>query len=157
VTAAFALVLALNWRAWLLALMSIAGGGWYWILVGFVHRPRPTTDQVIRITEHPGSSSFPSGHVIFITVSAALVMLAVGHRHLPRLGQWLGWAVTCSVVLLAAISRVYVGAHWPTDVLASTLIAAGWLSLVISVRRISDPAFRHEAPAYRRRWRQLVP
>ena len=134
------LVLVFNRRAWLLAVTAIVGGVWYEALIALAHRPRPTAEQVLRITEHPGATSFPSGHVIFITINLAVLMLCVGHRYLPARGRAIGWAVVAAIALLVAISRVYVGAHWPTDVLASLLVATGWLCLVVCVRRISDPA-----------------
>jgi membrane-associated phospholipid phosphatase len=134
------LVLLFNRRAWLLAVTAIVGGVWYEALIALAHRPRPTAEQVLRITEHPGATSFPSGHVIFITINLAVLMLCVGYRYLPARGRAIGWAVVAAIALLVAISRVYVGAHWPTDVLASLLVATGWLCLVVSLRRISDPA-----------------
>ena len=144
--AAILIVLVLNRRAWLLALASLAGGAWYPLLVGLADRPRPLIGQVLRITEHPGSTSFPSGHVIFITLSLGLVMLCVGHRYLPKPAIPLGWALVAAIVLLAGISRVNAGVHWPIDVLASILIAGGWLALIASIRWISDRALDPNAP-----------
>ena len=134
-------VLLLNRSAWLLALAAIAGGVWYEVLVRLIHRARPTLDQVLQITEHPGASSFPSGHVIFITINLGVLMLCVGYRYLPGWGRRIAWLVLGAVVLLVAVSRVYVGAHWPLDVVASVLVAAGWLCLVVSIRTISNGAF----------------
>src|SRR5438445_3782512 len=136
--ATIALVLLFNRRAWLLAILAIAGGVWYEALLALAHRPRPTVDQVLRITEHPGATSFPSGHVIFLTIDLAVLMLCIGHRYLPAWGRVIGWAVVAAIALLVAISRVYVGAHWPLDVVASLLVALGWVCLVASIRRISD-------------------
>ena len=138
--ATIVLVLLFNRRGWFLAVMAVAGGVWYEALLVLAHRPRPTVDQVLRITEHPGATSFPSGHVIFITINLAVLMLCLGHRYLPRWGRAIGWAVVAAIALLVAISRVYVGAHWPLDAAASLLTAAGWICLVVSIRRISDPA-----------------
>ena len=143
---AILLVLLLNRRAWMLAIAATAGGISYSLIVNMVNRPRPTTAEVLQVTEHPGATSFPSGHVIFITLSFALVMLCIGYRYLPRWAIPIGWAVVAAVVLTAAISRVYVGAHWPTDVLASIFIAGGWLALVSSIRWISDRALDQDAP-----------
>jgi len=143
---AVVLVLLLNHRAWLLAVAATAGGFWYGLLVGIVDRPRPRLEQILHITEHPGATSFPSGHVIFITISLGLVFLCLGYRYLPRWAIPIGWAVVAAIVLLAATSRVYVGAHWPVDVLASLLIASGWLALVTSIRWISDRALLRDAP-----------
>ena len=133
-------VLLLNRRAWLLALAATAGGLSYPLIVGLVNRPRPTLAQVSQITEHPGSTSFPSGHVIYITISVGLLMLCLGYRYLPGWARPIGWAAVAAIVLTAAISRVYVGAHWPVDVFASLLIAGGWLALVTSFRWISNRA-----------------
>ncbi len=143
--AAVLLVLVFNRRAWLLAAASLAGGGWYPLIVRFASRPRPAPGQVLHITEHPGASSFPSGHVIFITIALGIAMLCVGHRYLHGWMRIVAWVIAGAVVLLVAISRVYVGAHWPFDVLASMLIAGGWLSLVASIRWLSDRAFDEKA------------
>ena len=135
-------MLLFNRRAWLLAVAAIAGGVWYELLIVVAHRARPTADQVLRITEQPGSTSFPSGHVIFLSIDLAVLMLCIGHRYLPAWANRTGWTVVGLIALLVAVSRVYVGALWPLDVLASLLVAFGWVFLVASIRRISDPAFR---------------
>jgi undecaprenyl-diphosphatase len=134
------LVLLLNRQAWILAVAALAGGLWYEVIVHLVNRPRPTVAQIVRVTEHPGSTSFPSGHLIFITISAAVLMLCIGHRYLPRWARPIGWVVVAGIVVAVGLDRIYAGTHWPTDVLAGTLIAAGWISLVVSIRWISDRA-----------------
>jgi membrane-associated phospholipid phosphatase len=139
------LVLLLNRRAWILALAVLAGGLWYEIVVHLVSRPRPAVGQILRVTEHPGSTSYPSGHLIFITISLAILMLCVGYRYLPRWARPIGWAVVAAIVVAVGLDRIYTGTHWPSDVLAGVLIAIAWVSLVLSVRRISDPAFASKA------------
>ena len=134
------LVLLLNRRAWMLALAAFVGGMWYGVVVHLVNRPRPTINQVLRVTEHPGATSFPSGHVIFITISAAILMLCIGHRYLPRWALPIGWAFVAGLVIAVGVDRMYVGAHWPSDVLAGALIATAWLSFVVSIRWISGRA-----------------
>lgn len=138
------LVLLLNRRAWMLALAAFGGGLWYEVIVHLVNRPRPLAGQILRVSEHPGSTSFPSGHLIFITISAAVLMLCIGHKYLPRWARPIGWAVVAGLVLTAGVDRIYGGAHWPSDVLAGVLIATAWLSFVLSVRWISGRAL---APA----------
>jgi membrane-associated phospholipid phosphatase len=133
-------VLVLNRPTWKLALAALAGGLSYLAIVNLVNRPRPTAAQILRVTEHPGSTSFPSGHLIFITVSAAVLMLCLGHRYLPGWARPIGWAVVAGIVAAVGLDRIYVGAHWPSDVLAGALIAIAWLSFVTSVRWISDRA-----------------
>jgi membrane-associated phospholipid phosphatase len=135
------LVVLLNRRAWLLALAGLAGGLWYEVIVNLVNRPRPAVGQILRVTEHPGSTSYPSGHLIFITISAAMLMLCIGHRYLPRWARPIGWAVVAGIVITVGLDRIYAGTHWPTDVLAGILIATGWICLVLSIRWITDRAF----------------
>jgi len=143
--AALVVVLVLNRRAWLPALAAMAGGFSYFLLVGLAHRPRPTAGVVLRVAEHPGGWSFPSGHVIFIGLTLGMVMLCVGHRYLPSWARPIGWAAVAAVVLIAGLSRIYVGAHWPSDVAASLCIAVGWVAAVASVRWMSDRALYRDA------------
>ena len=134
------LVLLLNRRAWLLAGAGLVGGLWYEVIVNLVNRPSPTVGQIIRVTEHPGSTSFPSGHLIFVTISAAILMLCIGHRYLPRWARPIGWALVGGIAVTVGLDRIYVGAHWPSDVLAGILIATAWVTFVVSMRWISAPA-----------------
>ena len=132
------LVLLFNRRSWLLAGLVLAGGLWYEVVVHLVNRPRPTAAEVLRVTEHPGASSFPSGHLIFITLSAVTLMFCLGDRFLPRWGRAIGWVVVAAIVITTGLDRIYVGAHWPTDVLAGLLISTAWVSLLISIRWVFD-------------------
>src|SRR5205823_13833748 len=109
---------------------------------GRAQRPPPTGGQRPRITAGSRAPGYPSGHVIFLTINLAVLVLCIGHRYLPTKGQVIAWAITGAIALLVAISRVYAGTHWPLDVIASLLVVVGWLCLVVSIRAISDPAFR---------------
>jgi membrane-associated phospholipid phosphatase len=142
--AVFVAVLVFNRRAWLLAAIASATGVWYVILSHLIIRARPTTPQVLQVLEHPGASSFPSGHTIFIATVASVLMLCLGDRFLPAWGRAIGWVVVGLTVLACGISRIDSGAHWPTDVLAGILIAAAWLTFTVSLRRVSDPVLAHE-------------
>ena len=133
-------VLIWNRRAWILAVAGYMTGVWYVALSHLFIRARPTTAQVLQVTDHPSASSFPSGHTIFIVTVTSVLMLCLGQRFLPRWAIPIGWGVVALVVFDGAISRIYTGAHWPTDVLAGLLIAAAWLCFVLSIRWISDRA-----------------
>ena len=137
----FVLVLVFNRPAWIVAGAAALTGVWYLLLSHMIIRPRPTTAQVLRVTEHPGASSFPSGHTIFIVTMTTVLMLCLGRRFLPRWAQPFGWALAVLLVLANAIGRIYVGAHWPTDVLEGILVAVGWLAFILSLRWVSDRAF----------------
>jgi undecaprenyl-diphosphatase len=138
----FALVLLFNRRAWILAAAGALTALWYVLLSHVIIRARPTTAQVLQVTEHPPASSFPSGHTMFMVTVATVLMLCLGRRFLPPWAQPAGWALVVAVVAANAISRIYTGAHWPTDVLAGILIAVAWMTFVVSVKRISDRALK---------------
>lgn len=134
----FVATLAWNRRAWVFAATAPLTVVWYLLLIQLIHRPRPTTAQVLQVTEHLGASSFPSGHTIFMVTVVAMAVLCLGYRFLHGWGRTAGWIAGGLVVIAGAIDRIYAGAHWPTDVIAGILIATAWLTFVLSLRWISS-------------------
>jgi undecaprenyl-diphosphatase len=130
----FVAILIFNRRTWVFAAGAFGSAVWYVLLNHLILRARPTTPLVLHVTEHPGGSSFPSGHTIFVATMVTVLMICLGHRFLPRWGRVIGWVLAALIALANGISRVYTGAHWPTDVLAAILIATAWLCFWISLR-----------------------
>lgn len=90
-----------------------------------VERSRPPTVDRLGAVDH--SFSFPSGHTLNSTVALGLIVLVVAPqvRHLSgRITLVLTAAILASGI---GASRVYLGYHWSTDVLASWLLAIAWL------------------------------
>ena len=124
----FVAVLVLNRRAWLFAAAAALTGAWYELGIHLVNRPRPTTAQVLQVTEHPGASSYPSGHTIFIVTVTVVLLVCLGYRFIRGRARIAGWVAVTLIVAANGIARMYTGAHWPTDVLGGILIAVAWLS-----------------------------
>ena len=141
----FAIILTINRASWRLLISGSLVSGWYFLLVRLISRPRPTVPDVLRVTEHPGASSYPSGHMMLFVFYAVILMTCLGLKFVPRRWQRLGWGIAALFIILGGFSRIYSGAHWPTDVLGGTLIAVAWLSFVMSIRWISDPVLE-QAP-----------
>ncbi|MET9022775.1 bifunctional DedA family/phosphatase PAP2 family protein [Actinopolymorpha sp. NPDC004070] len=96
----------------------------------WVHRARPpATDWLAGA----GGLSYPSGHTIQATVGWGIVAILAMSGVTVRTRVLLA-SVAASVMLLVSVSRVYLGVHWPTDVLASVALGVGLLSLYGIVR-----------------------
>lgn len=91
------------------------------------NRPRPyvAMPHLHTLIARPGSDSFPSSHAT--TAFAGAVVLSF---LLPRL-----WPIFVGAAALVAYSRLYVGVHYPSDVLAGAVIGAAVAGLVLVVMR----------------------
>ena len=90
--------------------------------------PRPGAETLVPI---PGSFSFPSAHSFCSLIVFGMIGLLI-FRALNRKGVSYNVAIVPGIILvifaiLIGISRIYVGVHWPSDVLGGWLLAGMWL------------------------------
>jgi membrane-associated phospholipid phosphatase len=102
------------------------------VLRQVIGRARPTED-VVHVARAIGSFGFPSGHVIQYTTlfGFACYVVLVAWRGAPA--RALVLAGLGSLVVLVGPSRVYLGAHWPSDTLGAYLLAGVWLAGTIEL------------------------
>jgi undecaprenyl-diphosphatase len=111
-----------------------SSGGWFlnWALKHTFDRARP---DIVPHLHEVNSSSFPSGHAmtsaaVYLTLGTLLMRLAKG-----RLAKFYCIAVAMMATLLVGSTRVFLGVHYPTDVLAGWLLGLSWALLCWLVER----------------------
>lgn len=146
VTAAVALYLLLSRhyaRMWMVLIATIGGAILVFWLKDIFDRPRP--DIVPHLTTHR-SMSFPSGHAaLSATIYLTLGVLLAQATKLRRLKVFF-MAIALGLTLLIGSSRVFLGVHYPTDVLAGWCIGLAWAAAVWIVA-FSVQRWRHKPVA----------
>jgi undecaprenyl-diphosphatase len=140
------LVFVRRWRTIALVLGATLGGlGVNSLLKNLVARPRPS---VVPHLTWVLSESFPSGHamlsaIVYLTLGALLAELVEK--------RWLKvylLTVALGLTLLIGLTRVYLGVHYPTDVVGGWIAGLGWAlvaALVARVARRKSAGLREEA------------
>lgn len=98
----------------------------------FVHRTRPDTLYVSEMWF--ATSSFPSGHAFGSMVVLGLLAYIAAH-YLSSPWQFIAPITLGVLIFLIGVSRVYLGAHYPTDVIAGWTLGAIMLAIIIFVIR----------------------
>ena len=127
-----------KWKSWspLVLTLAAALGSLGMTVVGkrLIGRSRPPRE--LAVPPYENSPSFPSGHTLNATVIiGVLVYLWLLHLATKRARFWAG---TAGVVFVGAmgLSRVYLGHHWLTDVIAGWLLGLAWLTIVVTAHRL---------------------
>jgi undecaprenyl-diphosphatase len=141
--AGIALVAAVNWRAVPLMVFGALSGAIYTITAMLIDRPRPPA-ELVNVIRHTGSSSYPSGHVAFFCWFLILLVLCVVAGRLPRPFVVGAWVVALVVLTAVCIGRIYLGEHWPSDILGGLFLGLGWTSLGLSIRLLSNPVLERK-------------
>jgi undecaprenyl-diphosphatase len=128
----------LKWRRWtpLVLMLITVGGSLAMTVVGkrLADRARPPYE--LAVPPYESSASFPSGHTLnSIVITGMFCYLLVSHltNTLARVAT-----VTIGAIYTIAmgLSRVYLGHHWLTDVLAAWCLGLAWLTVVITAHRL---------------------
>jgi undecaprenyl-diphosphatase len=126
---------------WLLAIGSISS-----LLDNIIKlvisRQRPPADLVHILSPTTGFS-YPSGHAVFFTWLSFMLAFSLAPRVTPRLRPIL-WIAAAVVIVLTCLARVWVGDHWPSDVIGGVLLGIGWSAFVLWLpeRWLPSPSFK---------------
>lgn len=96
-----------------------------WLVKKLIKRPRPTSElvTVARVINEP---SFPSGHVMHYMNWFGLLMYFLATNWKSGRLRNILISICTALILLVGPSRVYLGAHWPSDVMAGYIYGGLW-------------------------------
>ncbi|MHB8573432.1 MAG: phosphatase PAP2 family protein [Candidatus Dormibacteria bacterium] len=123
------------WSA--LATMAVAplGSLLVYVVKIITVRPRPALPDALQRGLGESDSAFPSGHVVFTCYVFGLLGVILWRRLPPSNLRTAAVAVLWSVPPLMALSRVWVGEHWPSDVFAGLVLGGMWLWTLVWINQ----------------------
>ena len=131
---ALVFALGLRWEAVCAGLAAVGASGVGWLIKLLVNRPRPTPD-LVEVFEEMSSYSFPSGHVLYYTTFFGFLFFLVFTLFQPSAARAVLLLLLSGLVALIGLSRIDLGQHWFSDVLAAYLFGSVWLALTVQVYR----------------------
>jgi membrane-associated phospholipid phosphatase len=124
-----------RWASIAALAVSLAGGeALVWATRYLLARPRPDLANALVVAQGP---SFPSGHAFVAFSFYGLAAWLVIERTTTRWGKLLVAVLALVGIATLGFSRVFIGVHWPSDVLASFALGACWLTLIVTALNIA--------------------
>ncbi len=97
-----------------------------------IHRPRPTVEDAMIMLKY-SQSSFPSGHVVhYVVFFGFLLTVMIVDKKIPSFFRIFIGVSSAVLILTISISRLYLGAHWVTDVLGAYLFGFFYLGVLLT-------------------------
>lgn len=134
-----ALLAVRKWLASIFAVITLTGDALNFAIKTLVARPRPGTDT-INILWPADDSGYPSGHVMHYVVFYGFLFYVARTEMEPSCLRTILLLIMSLLIALVGISRIYLGAHWPSDVIAAYLIGGLWLWTLICAYRAAKRA-----------------
>jgi undecaprenyl-diphosphatase len=106
-----------------------------------------TLDSVLKLAFHrtrpiafygtsPSSFSFPSGHALSSFCFYGILATVLADRMVGRKSKMVIWIAAALLVAMIGLSRIYLGVHYPSDVIAGYLAGAMWVTAVAAIDKI---------------------
>jgi undecaprenyl-diphosphatase len=128
-----------------LLLLVATGGGLLLDMVLKLQFNRPRPHVFIWGTQAFGSS-FPSGHAMGSTITYSTVAYLAARLHRRAWARWLTMSVALLVILLIGVSRIYLGVHYPSDVLAGIIMGLAWAAFCMATLEAIQRFAERRAP-----------
>lgn len=150
-----ALFLTLTKHKYSALLLIIATSGGLLLDMWLKHwfgRPRP---HVFVWGTQAFGSSFPSGHAMGSTIAYSTVAYLAARLHRRRWARFVTMSIALLLIFLICFSRVYLGVHYPSDVLAGVIVGLAWAAFCMTTlegiqrfsQRRSPEVMKDEEPA----------
>ncbi|MYT18836.1 phosphatase PAP2 family protein [Streptomyces sp. SID7760] len=127
--------------AWALGFLLLAQGVRYLVMYE-VARPRPPVADWAALAT---GFAYPSGHATTSALVAGVLAWAAWRTATPAAARCYGALAACWAVTVG-LTRIYLGVHWPTDVLGGWLYALTWLAAAALVAAAAETAVRGRHP-----------
>jgi len=128
-----------DWRSAALLVIAVAGAaGLYEFVKPVVGEPRPPATIWIG---HFGGAAFPSGHATQGVAFYGMLALLLSRGRSLR-ARALIWTSAAVIALAIGASRIYLGAHWLSDVLAGYALGTAWVALILAANLLITAARR---------------
>jgi undecaprenyl-diphosphatase len=133
-----------KYSAVLLLVATLGGIALNNVLKAGFDRPRP---QVITWGTHVLTSSFPSGHAMSAAVVYGTIAYLAARLERRMWTRVLTLMMAAALIALIALSRMYLGVHYPSDVLAGVLVGFAWASFCMATLEGFQKLARRHVPA----------